>query len=212
MFSEIWSFLVKGGIMMIPLMLSSVLALAVIIERAVVLRRKRILDPEVVILVGSASTSAEVEAVFKKLEKKDGPFLNILRVCLANRGKDKASVKEAILDAGRQEMRYLEKYLAVLETIAGVAPLLGLLGTVLGMMKIFDVIVTSGLGQTQLLSRGISEALITTVVGLFIAIPALVAYNYFTHKVEGFVLEIEKYSSHILEKLERKDSGKPVRS
>ncbi|MBN1895013.1 MotA/TolQ/ExbB proton channel family protein [bacterium] len=212
MLSEIWSFLVKGGIMMIPLLLSSVLALAVIIERAVVLRRKRILDPEVVILVENAETPAEVETVFNRLEKKNGPFLNILRVCLANRGKDRASIKEAILDAGRQEMRYLERYLAVLETIAGVAPLLGLLGTVLGMMKIFDVIVTSGLGQTQLLSRGISEALITTVVGLFIAIPALVAYNYFTHKVEDFVLEIEKYSSSLMEKLEGKISGRPVRS
>jgi biopolymer transport protein ExbB len=88
-----------------------------------------------------------------------------------------------------------------LETVAGTAPLMGLLGTVLGMIRVFQVINKQGLGQTQALSGGISEALLTTVVGLAIAIPALVAYNYFTHKAEDLVLEIEKHSNGLLSRL-----------
>jgi biopolymer transport protein ExbB len=90
-----------------------------------------------------------------------------------------------------------------LETIAGVAPLLGLFGTVIGMIKVFNVISQQGLGQANVLSRGISEALITTVTGLAIGIPALIAYNYFTSKAEGLVLDIEKYTASLLHKIRR---------
>ena len=142
------------------------------------------------------------------LKDEDGPFLNIMRAGLEKRDQSNEEIKEAILDQGRQETNTLERGLVILETIAGIAPLLGLLGTVLGMIKVFQVISDQGLGQTQLLSGGISEALITTVVGLSIAIPTLVAYNYFTHKVERFVLEIEKHSSHLMAKLDRMRSLK----
>ena len=105
-----------------------------------------------------------------------------------------------ISDQGRQEVGSLEKGLVVMETIASIAPLLGLLGTVIGMIKVFNVIQQQGLGQTQALSGGISEALITTVVGLSIGIPSVVGYTFFTDKAENLILDIEKYTSKLLRK------------
>lgn len=200
---EIYALLSRGGIVMVPLLLISVLALAVVIERALFLRKKRILKPHVIKLISRIEQPREAEMALNQLRDEDGPFLNIMRAGLERRGQSKEEMKEAILDQGRQETHTLERGLVILETIAGIAPLLGLLGTVLGMIKVFQVISDQGLGQTQLLSGGISEALITTVVGLSIAIPTLVAYNYFTHKVERLVLEIEKHSSNLMNRLDR---------
>jgi len=199
----IWEMVLRGGIVMIPLLLTSVLGLAVVLERAYFLQRRRILRSDVLDLIRSIERPEDVEDAMDGLSRHDGPFFNIIRVGLANRGRSREEIKEAMLDQGRQEARALEKGLVILETVAGIAPLLGLLGTVLGMIKVFRVISEQGLGQTQSLSGGISEALITTVVGLSIAIPALVAYNYFSHKVEDLVLDIEKYSSELLMRLDR---------
>ena len=107
-------------------------------------------------------------------------------------------VKELIEDQGRQEVRHLERGLTVLETIAVASPLLGLLGTVLGMIQVFNVIQEQGIGQASALSGGISEALVTTVTGLFIGIPVLIFYNIFTKRAENFVLDIEKHSNFLL--------------
>ena len=200
--ASIWEFISRGGIIMIPLFLTSVVGLAVVIERSFSLRRRRILRPDIINVVGSIEKPEDIENVVNDLGRPNDPFLNIVRVSLQHRGRPREEIKEVIVDQGRQEARKLERGLVVLETVAGIAPLLGLLGTVLGMIKVFRVISEQGLGQTQSLSGGISEALLTTVVGLSIAIPALVAYNYFSHKVEDIVLEIEKYSSRLLKKME----------
>lgn len=194
--------LVRGGIVMIPLLLTSVIGLAVVIERAFFLRKRRILRPEFVQKIEALDAPEDVEHLVQGVSGRSGPFLNIVRVGLDHRGRPREEVREAIIDQGRQEARTLERGLVILETVAGIAPLLGLLGTVIGMIKVFRVITQQGLGQTQALSGGISEALLTTVVGLSIAIPALVAYNYFNHKVEDLVLEIEKYSGQLLTKME----------
>ena len=201
--SEIWVFLSKGGIIMVPLFLTSVLGLAVVIERAFSLRRKRVLNPELLSVIQHVKKTSDVQEAIDRIDKRDGSFLNIVKVALQNRDRSKEDIREAMIDQGRQETRILERGLVILETVAGIAPLLGLLGTVMGMIKVFRVISEQGLGQTQSLSGGISEALITTVVGLSIAIPALVAYNYFNHKVEDLILDIEKYSARLLEKLKR---------
>lgn len=191
----------KGGIMIYPLLLTSVTGLTVAIERAIFLRRKRIIRPDVLSLIRNITSLDEVAKALQGLSGKQGPFINIIQAALAAKGRPRQEIKEAILDRGRQEARSLERGLAVLETVAGISPLMGLMGTVLGMIKVFRVISEQGLGQTQSLSSGISEALLTTVVGLAIAIPALVAYNYFTHKVEDLVLEIEEHSSYLLDKV-----------
>ena len=198
--SGLLEILEKGGVMIIPLLLTSVAGMAVAIERALFLRRKRIIRPDVLAVVKHSSID-EVGKAINELSVKEGPFVNIIQAGLANRGKSRDEIKEIILDRGRQEARTLERGLVILETIAGIAPLMGLMGTVIGMIKVFQVISDVGLGQTQALSSGISEALVTTVVGLAIAIPALIAFNFFTHKVEDLVLEIEEHSAYLLDKL-----------
>jgi biopolymer transport protein ExbB len=204
----IWNELIGGGIVMIPLLLTSIIGLAVVIERALFLRRKRILKPDMLRRIERIEKAEDVENLLKDFEDRDSPFLNIIRTSWAYREGTKEELKEAVVDQGRQEARVLERGLVILETAAGIAPLLGLLGTVLGMIKVFRVISVQGLGQTQSLSGGISEALITTVVGLTIAIPMLVAYNYFNHRVEDLVLEIEQHSARIMEKIKHFKIGK----
>lgn len=198
---QVWQFLVKGGIMMIPLALCSILGLAIAIEKTLTLRRRKVIVPEIVSVLENIKGPEDVGLAKSICDKHDGPFANIIRVGLESREMPKEEMKEALTDQGRQEVRTLEKGLIILETIAGIAPLLGLLGTVLGILKVFNVISELGVGQAAALSGGISEALITTVVGLFIGIPAVVAYNFFTNKAEDLVLEIEKYSAALLKKV-----------
>ncbi len=198
---EVWQFLVKGGITMIPLALCSILGLAIVIEKSFSLRRKRIIVPEIVNVLENIKGPDDIGLALSICEKYEGPFANIIRAGLQNRKLPKEELKEALTDQGRQEVNTLERGLVMLETVATVAPLLGLLGTVLGIFKVFNVIAALGVGQANALSAGLSEAIITTIVGLFIGIPALVAYNYFTKKAEDLVLEIEKHSSALLRKV-----------
>ena len=199
--ADVWQFLVKGGIMMIPLALCSIVALAIAIEKLFSLRRNTVIIPEVVNVLDNIKRPDDVGLALSICEKHEGPFANVIRVGLQSRHLPKEEIKETLLDAGRQEVRTLERGLVILETVAGIAPLLGLLGTVIGILKVFNVISTLGVGQAAALSGGISEALITTVVGLVIGIPAVVVFNYFTHKAEDFIMDIEKYSSALLKKV-----------
>lgn len=191
----------KGGIMMYPLILTPIIGMAVVIERALFLRRRRIIRRDVLVTIDQIQSLEDTDKALFAFRGQDGPFLNIIRTGLERSGRGREEIKEGIEDQGRQETRNLERGLGILETVAGISPLMGLLGTVLGMIKVFKVVSEQGLGQTQALSGGISEALVTTVVGLAIAIPALVAYNYFTHRAEDLVLEIEKHSNALLDRL-----------
>ncbi len=194
-------FLAKGGIIMYPLFLCSIAALAVVIEKSLALRRRKIIIPEVVAVLENVKAPNDFGLAVSICEKHHGPLANMIRISLENHGLPREELKEALLDQGRQEVHQLEKGLGVLETVAGIAPLLGLLGTVLGILKVFKVIADLGVGQAAALAGGISEALITTIAGLFIGIPALVAYNYFAHKAEALVLEIEKHSNRLLARI-----------
>lgn len=200
-------FLVKGGIIMIPLFLCSVAALAVAIEKSLALRRRKIIVPEVVGVLENVKGPDDFGLALSICEKHRGPFANLIRLGLANRPLPREELKEAMLDQGRQEVHRLGRGLGVLETVAGIAPLLGLLGTVLGILKVFKVISLMGVGQAAALAGGISEALITTIAGLFIGIPSLVAYNYFSDKAESLVLEMEKHSNLLLGKIARFQGG-----
>jgi len=194
-------FLAKGGIIMYPLFLCSIAALAVVIEKSLALRRRKVIIPEVVAVLENVKAPNDFGLAVSICEKHHGPLANMIRISLENHGLPREELKEALLDQGRQEVHQLERGLGVLETVAGIAPLLGLLGTVLGILKVFKVIADLGVGQAAALAGGISEALITTIAGLFIGIPALVAYNYFAHKAEALVLEIEKYSNRLLARI-----------
>lgn len=197
----------KGGIMMYPLALSSVLALAVVAERIWSLRSKKILIPEIVAVLEQVNKFEDFSLARSVCQKFQGPFPHIVVACIDNRDLPADELRVTIEDECRQQIRKLNRGLGILETVAGVAPLLGLLGTVLGMIKVFAVIQELGVGQAKALSGGISEALITTVVGLFIGIPALIAYNYFTSRSENLTLDIEKYTLMLLNKIIRIRAG-----
>ncbi len=203
--TEIFSYLSRGGIIMAPLLFSSILGLAIVIERAVNLRRPKVIIPEIVSVVDSLSSRDDVEMAMNICRRKGGPFANIIMTGLMNRDLSPEAVKELLNDQGRQEVRTLERLLPTLETIAGIAPLLGLLGTVLGMIKVFTVISQQGTGQASLLAGGISEALITTATGLVIGILALIMYNYYSHRAENYILDIEKYTTQLLYKIRKLD-------
>ncbi|OQX87149.1 hypothetical protein B6D60_04575 [candidate division KSB1 bacterium 4484_87] len=200
---ETWLFIERGGIIMIPLLLSSIIVLAIVIERSIVLRKKKILIPEIIRVIEEIKKPDDIHLAISICNKNKGAFANIVQLGLENSDLPHEELKELISDQGRQEVRTLQKGLVIIETIAAIAPLLGLLGTVLGMIKVFTVISEQGLGQTQALSGGISEALITTVFGLSIGIPALIFYNYFADKSENMIMDIEKYTSKLLRKIAR---------
>ena len=199
--TEIIAGLQKGGIVMIPLLLGSIITLAIVIERAISLRAKKIIIPEIVTAVERIKCPEDIRVAESICETYPGTFANVMLPALRNQDLNREELKEFIVDQGRQEVRTLERGLVGLETIAGVAPLLGLMGTVIGMIKVFNVISQQGLGQANVLSQGISEALITTVTGLAIGIPALIAYNFFTSKAEGVVMDIEKYTASLLHRI-----------
>jgi len=199
--NQILDFIHKGGFTIYPLFLCSILGMAIIIEKAVGLRRKKVIIPEIVNVMDNIKGPEDVGLALSICEKHEGSFANMVKVALENRDLPKEEIKEALNDQGRQEVHVLERGLVALETIAAIAPLLGLLGTVIGILKVFNVIAEIGVGQATALSGGISEAMITTIVGLSIGIPAVVVYNFFSDRAEGLVLEIEKHSSALLRKV-----------
>lgn len=188
---------------MIPLLLCSVLGVAIVILKVLQLRRKNVILPEIANVVENIQGVDEINFAVRVCNEKSGSFANVILAGLESRDMPRDEIKEAIIDQGRQEVQVLERGLVALETIAGIAPLLGLLGTVLGMVDVFNEIAKSEVVQASQLSDGISKALITTVVGLTIGIPSLVAYNFLIAKAESLILEIEKYSSKLIQKLRR---------
>lgn len=200
--------LVKGGWMMYPLLLSSVIALAVSLERLWALRRKKIIVPEIVAVIDQIKEPEDLNLAKSVCQKFEGPFANILLTTIENQDLPPDELRTLVEDDGRQQIRSLQRGLVTLETIASVAPLIGLLGTVFGMIKVFDVIQTLGVGQAKALSGGISEALVTTAAGLLIGIPTLIAYNYFQSRSTNYILDMEKYILILLNKLIRFKAGK----
>lgn len=199
--NHVLEFFGKGGFVMYPLLICSIAGLAIVIEKIITLRRKKVIIPEVVNVLDNIKGTGDIGLALSICEKHKGPFANIIRTGLENRELPREELKEVLSDQGRQEVHQLERGLVILETIAAIAPLLGLLGTVIGILKVFDVIAVMGVGQATALSGGISEALITTIVGLSIGIPAVVVFNLFANKAERLILEIEKYSALLLTKM-----------
>lgn len=194
---------VKGGWVMYPLLLSSIVGVAVVIERFWYLRRRKILIPEIISVLDQIKSPSDLHLVKSICDKFSGPFSRIVQTGINNRDLPPDELRVLVEDEGRQEVRVLQRGLVTLETIAAVTPLLGLLGTVLGMIKVFNVIESLGVGQAKALSGGISEALITTAAGLIIGIPMYIAFNYFNNRAEAFVLDMEKYVIMLLNKLIR---------
>ena len=194
--------IVKGGIFMYPIILCSIIALAIFLERLWVLRRKHIIPEEFIRNVGELLREQKIsEAVFL-CQGDISSISNIFSSGLKNIGRGMWLVKEAIEERGGREAVILEKRVGILATIANLTPLLGLLGTVSGMIKTFNVISVQGVGNPAALAGGIAEALITTATGLCVAIPTLVCHRILRDKAESLIFEMEENSIKIIEIME----------
>jgi biopolymer transport protein ExbB len=189
----------SGGIMMFPLILSSVIALAIIIERFLSLRVHKIVpaaDIERARKLAGMTKLADVQVD----ELRNSSLMGrVLATGLESRELPRHIMKENVEEAGRHAVQELERYLPALGTVVTIAPMMGLLGTVLGMIGVFSAINTAGVGNPQQMAGGISEALITTVAGLLIAIVTLVFERYFKSKVDGYVATMEREALRLIE-------------
>lgn len=190
-----------GGVTMVPLIICSIVALAIIIEKTYSLQTRRVLAPEIVAVVQTIGNKEDTEASVEVCRRVNTPFARIIMTGLVNNSLPRSENVDMLQAAARQEVGSLERGLLMLEIITGISPLLGLLGTVLGIFHVFNVIVERGIGEASILSGGISEALVTTIVGLFIAIPSLVAHSYFSKRVDELVLEIERHANILTHRL-----------
>ena len=176
-----------GGWLMVFILLSSVVAAAICIERLYTLNPKKIAPPHLLASVWKQLKAGEMDANRLRILRQSSPLGRILAAGLGNAYHGRDVMRESIQEAASHVIHELERYLNTLGTIAAVAPLLGLLGTVVGMIKVFAEIMAQGTGNASALAGGISEALITTAAGLSVAIPALVMHRYLTARIDGIV-------------------------
>ncbi len=188
-----------GGWLMVPILLCSVIAMAIVAERFWTLQRKRITPSNLVVQVWQSAKSGNLNDDRIRALRKSSPLGRILAAGLVNRDTSRAMMKESIEDIGRHVVHDLDRYLNTLGTIASITPLLGLLGTVIGMIKVFAVITTQGVGDPGILAGGISEALITTAAGLTVAIPTLMFHRYFRGHVDELVVTMEQEALKMVE-------------
>lgn len=181
---------------MIPILFCSVISLAVIIERAFSLRSGRVLPRG--LLEDLQRTDRGLDELSDRVKGERGPLARVLAVGLEHLSLGAEGNRELLLAAEKGAASRLERGLTLLEIVAVVSPLLGLLGTVIGMVQVFDVISQVGAGHAQALSRGISQALISTIAGLVVAIPALIAHSAYSRKVDKLLLGIEEAVSNLL--------------
>lgn len=187
MIDVLWS----GGPVMIPLVLVSLVALAIVLERLWALRRKNFLRPATVTTLSQMLSSREYLRATEYCRRHPGPFAELVHTLVENRFAPYDELKEILTETGRQQLHGLQRGLPALATVVSGAPLLGLLGTVLGMIKIFQEVASSGGTITENLSAGISQALVTTATGLIIAIPVLFMHSFLEARAVAILAEIE---------------------
>jgi len=188
-----------GGIVMFPLLLCSVLALAIIIERFWTLRLSRLAPKSTVNELWGWIKRKELNAKKLRELKEAAPIGRILAAGLANAKHGREIMKESIQEEASHVVHEMERFLTALGTVAAIAPLLGLLGTVIGMIKVFAQLELEGAGNAAALAGGISEALITTAAGLTVAIPALIFHRYFSRRVDEIVVDMEQDALRLVE-------------
>ncbi|HRJ53243.1 MAG TPA: MotA/TolQ/ExbB proton channel family protein [Candidatus Thiothrix moscowensis] len=189
----------SGGIMMFPLILSSVIAVAIIIERFMSLRVGKVVPAEDIERARKLAGSSKLQDAQVDELRNSSLMGRVLATGLESRELPRHIMKENVEEAGRHAVQELERYLPALGTVVTIAPMMGLLGTVLGMIGVFSAINAAGVGNPQQMAGGISEALITTVAGLLIAIITLVFERYFKAKVDGYVATMEREALRLIE-------------
>ena len=195
--------IVAGGWLMVPIILCSILALTIIAERLWALRRSQVVPDDVGGQVEEWAARHELDRRHIEQLRSGSALGRVLAAALVNRHRPRELIKEAVEDTGRHVVYRLERFLNTLGTIAGISPLLGLLGTVIGMIKVFSTILEQGVGNANVLAGGISEALITTAAGLTVAIPSFFFYRYFKGRVEEYVVSMEEQAINLIEAIER---------
>ena len=191
----------SGGWMMVPIIIASVLALAITVERFWTLRPGKIAPPNLLSQVWGWMKNKQLDSAKIRSLKDSSPLGNVLAAGLINSRHGRQIMKESIEEVASHEIHEMERYLNALGTIAAVAPLMGLLGTVIGMIKVFAEIMAQGTGQANLLAGGISEALITTAAGLVIAIPALICHRMLQRRVDEIVVYMEQEALKLVDVL-----------
>ncbi|MGR9086704.1 MAG: MotA/TolQ/ExbB proton channel family protein [Gammaproteobacteria bacterium] len=189
----------SGGWMMWPIMMCSVGAMGIIAERFWSLQRKKIIPHELVSQIWKMHRDNKLDDITLRRLKTSSPLGNIIAAGLINSRHGREAMKESIEDAGRQITHELERFLNALGIIAEISPLLGLLGTVFGMIEIFSELMQHGAGDPTVLAGGISVALITTAAGLCVAIPSLIFHRYFQRLVDDFIITMEMESMRLIE-------------
>ena len=194
-------FLISGGPVMIPIGLASVVGLAVLLERLFSLRRGKVVPYGFVVEIRELLKQERYPDATTLCRKSGSAVSRVVEVAIASNGKTRGEIKERLEEVGRREAAELERYSQVLGTVANVSPLLGLLGTVWGMIVTFRVIEQQGVGVVNALAGGISQALITTMAGLAVAIPAVIAYRWVLARVDTLVLELEEIALSVMDLL-----------
>lgn len=197
-----WEIIQSGGILMWPLILCSILAVAITAERFWTLRRSQIAPVDLLSRVWGWMKKDQMNSTRLREMRESSPLGRVLAAGLVNARHGRDLMKESIQEAASVEVHYMERYLNALGTIAGVAPLIGLLGTVFGMIEVFNQIVLQGTGNSGAFAGGISEALVTTAAGLMVAIPALVAHRILTRRVDEIVVFMEQEATKLVDVLQ----------
>lgn len=194
--------LIAGGWVMWPIGLCSAVALAIILERLWTLRRKAVLPPGLGEEVREWAAQHKLDPAHVEALRRNSPLGELLAAGIDVRHRPREIIKERIEDTGRHVVHQLERFLNTLGTIAGIAPLLGLLGTVIGMIRMFLAILDHGVGDVTQLAGGIGQALVTTAAGMIVAIPALMFHRYFRGRVQEFVIDMEKQAIALVDTLD----------
>ena len=188
-----------GGFLMFPILLCSVIAMAIVIERFWALRRRSVCPPNLVSDIWQWAQYGQLDASRLSSLRNGSPLGRVLAAAIINLRHSREIMKEAVEEHGRQVVHELERYLNTLATIASITPLLGLLGTVIGMIKVFAAITSEGVGNPTVLAGGISEALITTAAGISVAIPSLMFYRHFQRRVSELANLMEQEALKLVE-------------
>ena len=205
-----WEIVTAGGWLMLPIIVCSVVAVAIVIERFMTLREDRVLPTNLVADVWRMASNRQLTEEKVREIQKGSPLGRVIGAGLMNRAQDRDVMKASIEEVGGHVAHELGRYLNALGTIAAVTPLLGLLGTVVGMISVFTNITTVGVGNPAQLAGGISQALITTAGGLCVAIPSLMFHRYFRARVDGLIVGMEKESLKLVDVLQKRQSSARV--
>ena len=189
----------SGGWLMVFLLVLSLVAIGIIIERLYSLRTVRIVPPDLTADIEADVYRGDVDRARDRAESDPSPLGTVLASGLQHSGLQREVIKEAIEETGRHVVADLSRYLTLLGTIAAISPLVGLLGTVIGMIEVFTVITSQGVGDPSVLAGGISQALMTTAFGMTIAIPAIAMHRYFNAKVDRLVVDMEQDALRVVE-------------